>query len=325
MKYAIGVDLGGTKTALGIVDEKGRIHRSIQLITLVREGPEAITNQILDAIQNLQQTSSTPPLGIGVGVAGQIDLSKGEIVFGPNLNWHHVPLQSMLSSPLHLPVYLTNDVKAITYGEWLHGAGQACKDLVCLVVGTGIGSGIVSDGHLLKGCSETLGEVGHMTIDFNGPLCTCGRRGCFEAFAGGWGIAARAREAVEADRHSQASQQLLQLANHQLDSLSAKMIIQAYHQNNSLAERLVDNLYLALTAGCANVVNLFNPCRLILGGGVLEGLPQANERIALGIKQNALKAATQQLKVLSPQLGRDGGMIGAAMLVFQSLKQENLE
>jgi glucokinase len=145
-------------------------------------------------VQNLRQGAS-PPVG-GSGSAGQIDPEHGMVRFAPNLGWHNVPFQSDLAGALGLPVVVTNDVRAATWGEWLHGAGKGCNDLVCLFIGTGIGGGVVSGGKMLSGCSNTAGEVGHMIINLHGPPCSCGSRGCFEALAGGWAIARQAREAV---------------------------------------------------------------------------------------------------------------------------------
>lgn len=321
LRYAIGVDLGGTKIELGVVDEMGSIHGHQRLVTLVQEGAAAIEEQILAGIDSLIRNADVPLLGVGIGVAGQVQAETGMVVFAPNLKWHNFPLQAHMEKVLKIPVRIVNDVRAITLGEWLYGAGKGSRDLLCIFVGTGIGSGVVSGGKLLTGCSNAFGEVGHLTIDLNGPLCTCGKQGCWEALAGGWGIAARAQEAIEADGRGNASQALLNLAGGHLSAVTARVVVEAYHQKNPMAEQLIKQVEKALVAGCASLVNVYNPCRLILGGGFIDGMPEIIQTIDKGIKENALKAATQSLEVVKAQLGKEVGVLGSAAAIFNLLKQ----
>jgi glucokinase len=165
-----------------------------------------------------------------------------------------------------------------------------------------------------------LGEVGHLTIDFNGPLCTCGNRGCLEAFAGGWGIAARAVDAIKAEGES-AGRVLLELAGQQLNQITAKKVVEAYRQGDPLAKRMIEQAQRALIAGCTSLVNAFNPCRLILGGGLIEGLPEMIGHVKQGIEQHALKAALGSFQVVKAQLGAEVGIVGSAAVVFNALKQ----
>jgi glucokinase len=322
LQYVVGVDLGGTKIELGVVDAAGRMHHHLRLETRVEEGPQVIENQILVSIQSLQKQIGVPILGVGVGAAGQIHAQTGEVIFAPNLKWHHVPLQFNLEQALKIPVRIINDVRAITWGEWQYGAGKGYDDLLCVFVGTGIGGGIVSGGRLLIGCSNTFGEIGHMTIDFKGPICTCGKRGCLEAFAGGWGIAARAQEAIEADGRGDASQLLLKKVNGELNAMTARTVVQAYHEGDEMAKRIIEQAKQALIAGIASLVNAFNPCRLILGGGVIEGLPEFVQAINEEVRRIALKAATQSLTIVPARLGKEVGIIGSAAAIFSLLKQE---
>jgi glucokinase len=308
---AIGVDLGGTKIEVGRVSQLGKILNSIRLDTHSQSGPEGIIQQIVDAVVELKNRSHIPIIAIGVGTAGQVDAESGMVYFSPNLpNWHNVPLKAVLEQKLGLPVKIINDVRAITFGEWQFGAGKNCSDLVCVFVGTGIGGGIISEGKLLTGFSNIFGEVGHMTIDLNGPICTCGNRGCWESLAGGWGIAKRTQEAVNSDRSSGAL--LLKLAGDKVSNITAKTVVEAYHSNDPLAKLILENVKRDLIVGCVNLVNLYNPQRLILGGGFLDGMPEMVPLIEQGIKQFALKAGTKNLEVVSAQLGKGVGVIGAA-------------
>lgn len=310
MKYAIGVDLGGTKVEVGLVDEKGQVHTSLRLETHAEQGPQIIQDRILEKIALLRE-SRVPILGIGIGMAGQIHPKTGEVIFAPNLKWHHVPLQERMEKETGLPVRVLNDVRAITWAEWKHGAGQGSEDFICLFIGTGIGSGIVSGNHLLIGSSNTAGEVGHMTIDFNGPICTCGNQGCLEAFAGGWGIAARAKEALATSQNSK------ELSD--VKGITAKRVIEAYHEGKEWAKQVMEQAKRALIAGCVNLVNAFNPRHLIIGGGVIEGMPEWIGEIKQGIQQHALKAAIQLLEVKKACLGDKVGVIGSATFILHSI------
>jgi glucokinase len=304
--WAIGVDLGGTKVEAAQVDTEGQVRQRLRRATDVKDGPAAIEAEIVTAVRELQESVGSSPAGVGVGVAGQIEPASGVVHFAPNLGWHDVPLQADLSRTLRLPVVVTNDVRAAAWGEWLHGAGQGCGDLVCLFVGTGIGGGVVSGGRMLSGCSNAAGELGHITVDLHGPVCHCGNQGCLEALAGGWAIARRAQEAIAADPAAGAS--MVQMAGGQQTAVTAKIVAQAAHAGDPLAR--------ALIAGAVGLVNAFNPCRLILGGGVIEGLPELVDRVDQGVCERALEAASAPLQVLPAQLKNDAGVVGAAALAM---------
>ena len=272
-------------------------------------------------VQQLREAGPpSPPAGLGVGVAGQVTAAAGVVRFAPNLNWREVPLQDRLNQALGLPVVVTNDVRAATWGEWLHGAGQGAEDLICLFIGTGIGGGVVSGGRMLEGCTNTAGELGHLTTDLNGPRCTCGHRGCLEALAGGWAIARRAREAIrDAPAAGQAFLQAAGLKEPVApEDVNAGVVAAAARAQDPLARLLVDEVARALVAGTVGLVNAFNPCRLILGGGVMQGLPELLDRIDTGIRRFALTAATEGLQVLPAKLHNDAGVVGAATLAIRS-------
>ncbi|MGD8623023.1 MAG: ROK family protein [Anaerolineae bacterium] len=321
MLWSVGVDLGGTKVEVAHVDASGHLQRRLRRPTDVKDGPKAVEIEIVDAVRELVAGAGSPPAGVGVGVAGQVEAGSGAVRFAPNLDWHDVPFQADLGEALGLPVVVTNDVRAAAWGEWLHGAGRGCDDLVCLFVGTGIGGGVVSGGKMLSGCSNTAGELGHMVVDLGGPTCHCGNRGCLEAMAGGWAIARRARETVTAEGGAGAT--LLQMADGQPEALNAEMVVQAAHQGDPLAQQIVNHAAEALVAGAISLVNAFNPCRLILGGGVMEGLPEWIDRIEEGVHQGALAAAQARLRVLPAQLHNDAGVVGAAALAMRTVTGGN--
>jgi glucokinase len=324
VQHVIGVDLGGSKIEIGVVDESGKVLHHVRLETLVKDGPQVVENQIIEGIRYLQLQTELPIQGIGVGVAGQTQSKTGIVHFAPNLKWTDYPLGAHLAEEIQLPVFLVNDVRAITWGEWLFGAGKGCENLICLFIGTGIGSGIVVDNHLLMGCSETCGEVGHMTIDFQGSLCTCGNRGCLETLAGGWGITAQAKKAMQLDHLGNLSENLLSLAGDAIENVTARLVIEAYHQGDRMAQLVIHKALDALIAGCTSLVNAFNPCRLILGGGVVNGLPEWISAVEQGINKWALKAAIKNFEVVPAQLGQQVGVIGSAAVAFNHLNSNPL-
>lgn len=312
---AIGIDLGGTKISAALVDNSGKIIEQLLVSTDVSGGEKAVQNQLVTMVRQLNKSSNSI-VGIGIGIPGQIEKKTGVVVFAPNLKWRNVPLLENLQKEIKLPIIFTNDVRAATWAEWIYGAGKGCADIVCCFVGTGIGGGIVSDGRILDGASNTFGEIGHIVIDYNGPLCTCGNKGCFEAIASGWAIGKIAQDLAAGD--PQRGHAILQLADGKIDHITAKIVTQAFYQNDPLAKKIIDNTKQVLIAGCVSLVNGFNPCRLILGGGVIEGLKDSGiiQEIEIGVKKNALKAATSNLEILPSFFRGDAGMFGAAALAF---------
>lgn len=321
-RYAIGVDLGGTKIEIACIDSKGKVLKKLRLATNVQGGPEVVQKQIIDVIHEIQSDLSIQATGIGIGVAGQIDFQKGVVIFAPNLNWHHFPLREKIVSIFHKPVFLINDVKAAAWGEWLFGAGVGCQDLVCMLVGTGIGGAIVSNGKMLDGSSNTCGEIGHMTVDMRGPRCTCGNRGCLEAVSGGWAIAQQAREAIHA--HPHANSMLLQLAQGKIDNVTAKTVIEGVRMHDYLSQLILEQVKQGLIAGCVSIVNAINPSKLILGGGVIDGAPELIPLIEWGIREHALQAAVSSLHVVSAKLGKEANVIGAAAFAMRSLNDAEI-
>ena len=313
-RWAIGIDLGGTKTLVARVNGAGGIGRILRIPTNAARGAAAVKKMLVDAVRDLLQGAGRLPAGIGIGIAGQVDPENGRVKFAPNLGWQDEPFREDLKKALRLPVMVTNDVRAATWGEWLYGAGKGCNDLLCLFVGTGIGGGVVSGGKVLTGCSNTAGELGHITIDINGPRCHCGNRGCMEALAGGWAIARQARERVQSD--PEAGTAILKRADGQADRITAKIVAASAKAGDPLALTMLDQVAVALAAGSASLVNAFNPCRIIFGGGVIEGYPRLIRKVAQGLKGRALPPALEPLRVVRSKLGPHAGVVGSAALVL---------
>ena len=189
MRYYIGCDLGGTNVKVGLVDViQGEVLCANSIPTSAHKGYELVIKRMAEAINTLVEESaqSWAEIGaIGVSAPGMLDLEKGETVFLPNLpgQWRNVPLKALLESALHKPVYLLNDVRAITYGEWAFGAGKGTSNMICFAIGTGVGGGVVLNNQLLLTQGGTAGELGHISVDLNGPQCGCGSFGCVEVYA----------------------------------------------------------------------------------------------------------------------------------------------
>ena len=317
MVVTLGVDLGGTKIETALVDTAGHILVSHHHPTQLEKGPNGVIADVVSAAKTCLNEAGMTAQGLGVGMAGQVDRA-GTVRFAPNLGWRNVPLQVRLEKALGMPVVVNNDVRAATWGEWRHGAGQKVDDLVCLFVGTGIGGGIVSSGQLLEGCNNTAGELGHMTIMAGGRHCRCPNRGCLEAYAGGWAIAERAQEAARVD--PKAGQQLVILAG-SIQQISATTVTQAYTSGDPLSRRLVEETAQYLAAGLVSIINAFNPCLLILGGGVILGLPEYATMVKCTVRENALPSAVEGLHIVIAALGDKAGVIGAAALARDKIRQ----
>ena len=313
-KWAIGIDIGGTKIEIGVVDESGEIIRSQQIFTAVSKGPLFIQNQLIDIIHSLSTDFS--PVGIGIGIPGQMDPENEIILFAKNLNWVNEPLKNYLSERLGLDVFITNDVKAATLGEWRYGAGIECDDFVCLFIGTGIGGGIVSGGKLLKGSTNTAGEFGHMITSPQGPLCSCGSWGCLEAQASGWALQKQAQEMVKYDPFY--GKILVQKCGGQIELITGKMVTEAAAAGDLLSKQLMKQAYHALSLACVNIVNILNPSKLIIGGGLSKGMPDLLPYLLNEIQKSALKPAQNKIQVIRSKLMNNAAIVGAAQLVFDN-------
>lgn len=314
---ALAVDLGGTKIEISIVDATGCVVASHRIPTQKERGPDGVIDAIVRGAKDCLSKANKSVQCLGMGVAGQIEKDTGVVLFSPNLNWNNVPIRKRLEDALSIPVTVTNDVRAATYGEWLYGAGQKIDDLVCLFIGTGIGGGAIISGRLLEGHSNSAGELGHMTIVKDGRKCTCHNLGCLEAYGGGWAISKRAQELVY--DNPKEGQTLLALAG-STNNISAATVTEAYNLGDPLAQRIAQETAQFLAAGVVAIVNAFNPHLLILGGGVIQGLPAYMSMIDPLVRSNALETATSDLHIVEAALGNKAAVIGAAALAQHKLK-----
>ncbi|MCW4034355.1 MAG: ROK family protein [Candidatus Bathyarchaeota archaeon] len=312
---SLGVDLGGSKINVGLVDASGNVlvsHKSL----LSSKSPDAVFDDISAGIEVCYSKTGKQAAALGVGVAAQVD-EKGVVRGSPNLGWRKVDVKKALEQKVGLPVFVTNDVRAATWGEWQFGSGRGVDDLVVLFVGTGVGGGVVSGGRLLSGCSNTGGELGHMTIVSGGRKCRCPNYGCLEAYAGGWAIAERTQEAIRT--LSTQGKRLLLLAG-SVSNVSSVTLNEAYRQGDLLSRLLVEETGKFLGAGVVSIVNAFNPCVVALGGGIIENIPELVSMVKDFVTDNALTAAVEPLSIVRAELGADAAVIGAACLAQDLVK-----
>jgi glucokinase len=312
---AVGVDLGGTKIQAAVVDPDGRVVESYRDATDVDGGAAKVAADVVRCVRECAPDLSHIAT-VGVGVAGQVDTESGRVRSAPNLRWTDFPLGQRLQEDLGLPVVVENDVRAITWGEWRHGAGKGIDDLIVLAVGTGVGGGIVSGGRLLAGDRGLAGELGHSTLVAGGRRCTCGRRGCMEAYTGGWAIAERAQEAIESD--PEAGRGLLERAEG--SDVTARLVSEAAAAGDPLAAKLLDDTGRYLGDSIVGLVHVFNPRRIVLGGGVIQGNPGLVEAVESAILKSAIPVYTERLEVRGSELGAWAGVIGSASLAMERLE-----
>jgi glucokinase len=313
-KFRIGVDIGGTNIKIAIVDLKGHIVYSNSVPTRAEMGYEYTVENIKTTIKEClkeSRNSIESVIGIGFGLPGQIDSEKGIVKLLPNIpGWVNVPLASIIEKEFNVPVKIDNDVRVATLGELNFGAGKGCKNLVCITVGTGVGSGIVVNGQLVRGASMAAGEIGHLIVERNGgELCGCGNTGCLEAYASGPSIVKMAYEYIMGGK----STKYKELAVN--GPITPYMVYEAAKQGDAVSKRifLIVGEYLGIAL--ASVVNLLNPEKIIIGGGVGQAGDLLFDAIRETIKKRALGVSADAVEIVPADLGENAGVIGASLLV----------
>jgi glucokinase len=310
----LGIDVGGTKLAAGIGTVDGQLLSWEDEATRVDEGVDAVIGRMVALARRAIAAAGRHPTelaAVGVGIGGPLDPARGVILDPPNLpGWVDVPLGDRLQEALRLPVWIRNDADAAALAEHRFGAGRGWDDLVYLTISTGIGGGVIIGGRLYGGESGNAGEIGHVSVAYDGWQCVCGRRGCPEAFASGTNIAARAQRAL-ANGHVSVLQEL--------SEVTAKDVADAARQGDRLARRIWDETMVVLGATVANVLNAFNPGLVILGGGVTRAgdlLFEPVRRLALS---QTLGPQARDAQIVPAQLGDQTGVLGAVAVALDGL------
>jgi glucokinase len=311
MSVTMGIDVGGTKIAAGVVDEAGKVVARRQIATAATH-PTAIVAGIVKVVQEL--IAAAPKVtAIGIGAAGLIDGEKGIVLSAPNIAWENVQLRAMVSDRLKLPVVIDNDANVAALGEAAYGAGKGYGDQILLTIGTGVGGGIVIGGEIYRGAHGMGAELGHMIVDASGSaVCACGNHGCLEAMASGNSIGRRARERVS----EPGAKGVLELAGQKSVDITGELVGEAAKAGDVWALEIIAETGRWLGVGIASLVNIFDPDVVIVAGGaaagtgelLLEPAREAAAGLIIGHEWRALPP------VVPAVLGYDAGLVGAAVL-----------
>ena len=314
MKY-IGVDIGGTNLKAGIVDEDGTLLavRKMKVATVADSAMLArtifqLSRELCDDCGSMMDEIAS----VGVGCPGTVEIHSGSILYTCNLPLRNVPLRRLFHQFSSLPLYIENDANCAALAEYHVGAGRTSKRFVTITLGTGIGGGIIHNGKIWHGSNGIAGEVGHMTIDLNGELCPCGRRGCWERYASASALKRQTANAMEKNPESILAQVVSENDGH----VSGQSAFMAARKGCHIGQKVCDDYIAYLAAGITNIVNIFQPDTLAIGGGV------SNERdeqllypICQKVSQDSIPCTPdRRTRIVKAQLGTDAGIIGAALL-----------
>lgn len=312
----VGVNIGLTATVALVTDLNGEpVGRAVRE-TQPREGAHKVLERVVEAVHEAVEAAGQRRervVGVGVGVPGLVETASGRSLFSPNLHWRDVPVRDILQKRLGVPVYVDNDVRAATLGEREFGAGRGARHLVAIFVGSAIGAGLILDGELYYGASDGAGEIGHLQVDEDGPLCSCGKRGCLEVVASGRAIARIAAERARSGRG------IDRLKSMHPDQISAKDVSECASEGDPVAQEIMEQAARYLGWAATLIVNTYNPETIVVGGGVSQAGEQILAPIRETIMRNAMPVARERVKVVAAALGKEAGPIGAAALVMRRL------
>jgi len=319
--FAVGVEIGVDFISVILTD----FIANVLWRKRVSSNPAEDQIRILDRASELTQEAidvgleqGLRPLGIGVGVPGLVDTLQGKLIFAPNLRWTNVPLRLMWSQRFDLPTFVENEANAAALGEYYFGVARGVNSFIYLSAGIGLGGGVLIDGKLFRGSSGYAGEVGHMTVDPDGDLCGCGKRGCWETKVGPRAVLRGVRKILADGAHSFIND----LAGGDLESITFDMVVQAAESSDSVALKALQNVGEYLGVGVANLINIFNPELIVLGGA----LSLANEFLLPVIEdtvcESALKPPCENIHFAASAHGADACVMGAVALVLDDILRE---
>ena len=313
----LGIDIGGTKVAVGVVSGDGQRLAADRIPTQAGEPHEKTMPRMLELCRRVIAQAGIPEgtqlLAGGIVSPGPLDLPTGVIVAPKNLpGWRNVPIVRMLSDEFGMPFYLDNDANAAALAEHRFGAGRGSSHMIYLTLSTGIGGGIIVDDQLYRGQTGNAGELGHMSVAFDGVPCVCGSRGCIEAYSSGTALAKQARAALAAGEASS-------LANGPggMDGVTGEAVVEAVRRGDPLALKLWDRALSILGMGLTNLIHIFNPRRIVIGGGISNAGDLLFEPLRRHTMKHTLKELGDVCKIVPAQLGAEVGVMGAAALALE--------
>jgi glucokinase len=322
--FVIGVDIGGTKVAAGLVDRSGEILYQTRTPMVANgdgaAGLDAVTSAIHSVTAQCPRDTGGQGMiqGIGICSPGPLDPKTGIVINPPNLPcWRNFPLSAEIAKMYHVPVKVDNDANAAALAEVRWGVGRGYRYVFYATIGTGIGTGIVFDGRIYHGKTGAAGEGGHVSIDYRGPRCACGKPGCIEALAAGPAIAKRARAKLTSN--SAATSSLLELANGDIEAVSSEMVGQAYAAGDRLAKEVLVETVELLTVWLGNMVDLLDPDVMIIGGGVAVMLSPFFDEVKRALPKWCINSCVRDIPLLIARYGADAGVAGGAALCSEAL------
>ncbi len=317
-EYVLAVDLGGTQIRAARCDAAGHILERTALPARAAEGPAAVFARIGTSIRAVAGDWARVR-AIGVSAPGPLDPWRGIILESPNLpGMIDFALKARLEQEFHLPAYIGNDANLAALGEHRFGAGRGVAHMIYLTISTGIGGGIITNNALFLGWRGFAGEVGHQTIDVNGPLCNCGNIGCLEALAAGWAIARDARDALRAGRASA----IRAIAHDDLDQITGKVVVQAARAGDTLAREILERAGRYIGFGLVNLLHNFDTALFVLGGGIaIHAWEFLYPPMEATLRKHAFPSMSRSVRIVPAELGDDAGLLGAVVLVNESMSQ----
>jgi glucokinase len=310
MTTTIGVDVGGTKIAAGVVESDGTIVGEARRETPATSQPE-IVEAIVDIVDELSAQHDVE--AVGIGAAGFVDATRSTVLFAPNLAWRDAPLKRDVEAKVSLPVVVENDANAAAWGEFTFGAGADVADMILLTIGTGLGGGLVLSDELYRGAFGVGGEVGHLRVVPDGHLCGCGNKGCWEQYASGSALVREAREFARSG--SPQASRLLELAGGRYQDIDGPMVTKAASEGDVAAVELLDDLGRWLGEGIATLAAVLDPAAVVIGGGVSAAGDLLLEPARRAFARNlTARGHRPRLEMRLATLGTEAGIIGAADL-----------
>ncbi len=301
------IDLGGTSVRAAVVDVNGGIAGFVTGATEASQGPDAVIDRIVAVLhESLARASvrTSDLAAVGIGAPGPLDWDTGVIHEAPNLpGWKEVPLAARIGDAVGLPAFLENDANAAALAEWQYGVGRGAMNMLYITVSTGVGGGLILDGELWHGAYGSAGEFGHMTVDFDGPLCDCGNRGCIEALAAGPDLATWVVDQIAAGRSSSLSGQ---------SDLSGRAVVEAAQEGDALAVSALERAGRAVGFGVINVAHLVNLDAVVIGGGIANAGDLLFDPVRATVREHLLESTAPNLRLEPWTLGENVGLLGAA-------------
>jgi len=316
-EYVVGVDLGGTKICAAVVNFTGEVICKATFPTEAEKGENFILNRMIEIVEKVIgecKVDRKKLVGIGIGSPGPLDIEKGEIVCTPNLPFKNFNIVKPIEEKFKIPVYLDNDANAAALGEYMFGAGKGSKNMVFITVSTGIGGGAILNGRIYRGNTNNALEVGHMTLEKEGPLCNCGNYGCAEVLASGTAIAREGKRAVKIGEHTSLSK---------YKDITSKEVFKEAEFGDQVSKNILDRALNYLGICVANVVTCFDPEVVVLGGGVSKGGNIVLHKVKQVVKRRCFQYISEKTKILPVLLGEDSGAIGAAALAIMESCYKN--